>query len=88
MDCGRSYQMRYGLSIDDSEGLRNNLNRIDDIQVLGNAACSQCHYITHWAMRGDERELEWLKLAPARLEELVNEREDGAHGSTESPLIT
>ena len=71
MDCGNSYQKRYGMLIDDAEGLRRNLAQIDDIRILGNAVFSQCRYITHWALGGCERELEWLKLALKRLEELT-----------------
>lgn len=47
MDCGNSYQERYGLSIDDAEGLRRNLEQVVDIQILGNAVFSQRRYITH-----------------------------------------
>lgn len=78
MDCGRSYQEHYGLSIDDVEGLRRNLEQVDDIRILGNAVFSQCRYITHWALGGCERELEWLQLALKRLEELAEE-ETGSH---------
>lgn len=78
MDCGNSYQERYGLSIDDVEGLRRNLEQVVDIQILGNAVFSQCRYITHWALGGCERELEWLHLALKRLEELAEE-EAGSH---------
>lgn len=78
MDCGNSYQERYGLSIDDAEGLRRNLEQVVDIQILGNAVFSQCRYITHWALGGCERELEWLHLALKRLEELAEE-EAGSH---------
>ena len=71
MDCGNSYQEHYGLTIDDVEGLRRNLAQVDDIQILGNAVFSQCRYITHWALGGCKRELEWLHFALKRLEELT-----------------
>lgn len=73
MDCGNSYQEHYGLSIDDVEGLRRNPDRVDDIQILGNAVFSQCRYITHWSMGSCRRELEWLQIALKRLEELTEE---------------
>lgn len=70
MDCGRSYEERYGLALDDAEGLRRELARINDMQALGNAAFSQCRYITHWSEGSCEREVGWLVVALARLEEL------------------
>lgn len=78
MDCGNSYQERYGLSIDDAEGSHRNLEQVVDIQILGGAVFSKCRYITHWALGGCERELEWLHLALKRLEELA-EAEAGSY---------
>ena len=51
MDCGHSYEERYGLALHDARGLRRELARIDDVQTLGDACFSQCRYITHWADR-------------------------------------
>lgn len=73
MDCGKSYEERYGLSLIDVDGLRRNLARVDDVQTLGNAVFSQCRSITHWSMGPCENEVEWLKVALARLEELAGE---------------
>lgn len=71
MGCGHSYEGRYGLALHDVRGLRRELERIDDVQTLGNAVFSQCRYITHWSMGPCERELDWLEIALGRLEELT-----------------
>ena len=68
MDCGHSFEQRYGLVLGDADRLKREIARIDDVQVLGNAVFSQCRYITHWAMSPCSREIEWLTLALVRLE--------------------
>ena len=73
MDCGHSYEERYGIALHDVRGLRNELSRIDDVQTLGDACFSQCRYITHWAMGPCDDLVEWLGVALARLEELAGE---------------
>lgn len=35
MDCGHSYEELYGLALYDAQGLRRELERIDDVQTLG-----------------------------------------------------
>ncbi|HJF45725.1 hypothetical protein [Thermophilibacter provencensis] len=72
MDCGRSYEELYGLPLNDVHGLRSELSRMDDMQTLGDAAFSQCRYITHWAMGSCDEQVEWLKVALARLEEIAD----------------
>ena len=71
MDCGHSYEERYGLALHDVRGLRGELSRVDDAQTLGDACFSQCRYITHWAMGPCNDLVEWLGVALARLEELA-----------------
>lgn len=71
MDCGHSYEERYGIALHDVRGLRRELSRIDDVQMLGDACFSQCRYITHWAMGPCDEQVEWLGVALARLEELA-----------------
>ena len=71
MDCGHSYEERYGIALHDVRGLRRELSRIDDVQTLGDACFSQCRYITHWAMGPCDDPVEWLGVALARLEELA-----------------
>lgn len=78
MDCGHSYEERYGLALHDVQGLRHKLACIDDLQTLGDACFSQCRYITHWAMGSCDEQVEWLGVALARLEELADGVADGA----------
>lgn len=78
MDCGRSYEERFGLHLNDVDGLKREIERIDDVHVLGNAVFSQCRYITHWAMGGCEDERVWLLIALKRLEELASVSLDAA----------
>lgn len=73
MDCGRSYEERYGLAPYDARGLRCELARVDDAKTLGNAVLSQCRYVTHWSMGPCERELDWLVISLGRLEELSHD---------------
>lgn len=78
MDCGHSYEERYGLALRDVRGLRRGLIHIDDLQVLGDACFSQCRYITHWAMDSCDERVEWLEVALTRLEELAGAVTGGA----------
>lgn len=78
MDCGRSYEERYGLALRDVQGLRRGLSRMDDLQALGDACFSQCRYITHWAMGSCDEQVEWLVAALTRLEELAGAVTGGA----------
>lgn len=70
MDCGRSFEERYDLRLGDAHSLASSVERIDDVRVLGNAAFSECRYLTHWAMGPDDEGLEWLRLALGHLEKL------------------
>ncbi|WP_455138811.1 hypothetical protein [Thermophilibacter sp.] len=71
MDCGRSFEQRYGLRLGDAQELSHELNRIDDVRALGNAVFSQCRYITHWSYSPENESVDWLLQALERLEELV-----------------
>lgn len=71
MDCGHSFEQRYGLSLGDTRALIRGLDRIDDVQALGNAIFSQCRYITHWSLSSEDENADWLITALERLEELA-----------------
>lgn len=60
-----------GLALGDLRGLKRELGRIDDVQTPGSAVFSQCHCITHGAMGGCERKVDWPIVALGRLEELA-----------------
>ena len=71
MDCGRSFEQRYGLPLGDTRALIRELDRIDDVQALGNAIFSQCRYITHWSLSSEDENVDWLITALEHLEELA-----------------
>lgn len=71
MDCGKSYEERYGLRLGDCDDVEGSLARVDDLRVLGNAVFSQCRYLTHWSNGYDEDATIWLVAALLRLEELA-----------------
>lgn len=78
MDCGHSYEERYGLALRDVRGLRRELSRVDDLQTLGGACFSQCRCITNWAMDSCDERVEWLEVALAGFEELAGVVTGGA----------
>lgn len=71
MDCGHSFEQRYGLPLGDTRALIRGLDRIDDVQALGNAIFSQCRYITHWSFSPEDENVDWLITALEHLEELA-----------------
>ena len=71
MDCGHSFEQRYGLPLGDTRALIRGLDRIDDVQALGNAIFSQCRYITHWSLSSEDENVDWLITALEHLEELA-----------------
>lgn len=71
MDCGRSYEEAYGLSLGNSRDIGKGLSRVDDLTVLGDAIFSQCRYLTHWSGGYDEGDVAWLVAALERLEGLT-----------------
>lgn len=71
MDCGRSFEQRYGQPLGDTRALIRELDRIDDVQVLGSAIFSQCRYITHWSYSPENESADWLIMAFKRLEDLT-----------------
>ena len=47
------------------------LGSIDDVRLLGDAAFSQCRYITHWAYSLEHVGVEWIVTVLRRIEELA-----------------
>lgn len=70
MDCGRSFEEKYGLRLGDVRSLMRDVAQIDDVQILGNAVFSECRYLTHWAWSIEPDGMQWLCIALTRLEEL------------------
>lgn len=70
MDCGHSYEEKYGLKLSDKRDAEMGFSYIDSVVVLGNAVFSQCRYLTHWSSGSEEDAAVWLMGALLRLEEL------------------
>ena len=49
MDCGHAFGERYGNAVNNADALREIINEISDIQLLGSAIYSQWRYFNHWA---------------------------------------
>ena len=72
MDCWESFDKVYGThSAETPEGYARLLERVDDVQALGNGAFSQWRYINHWATGDTTGDLRALRMLLARLEELT-----------------
>jgi len=70
MDCGESFKAAYGSdAFSCAAALERNINRVWDVQILGNAVFSQWRYFTHWACSAPDRE--WFIIALSRLGELT-----------------
>lgn len=78
MDCGHSFNERTGLLLGDERGLDRVLESVDDVRLLGDAAFSQCRYITHWAYSLEHESVGWIIRVLGRMEELSD-------GDTSSP---
>ena len=75
MDCGHTFQERYGKAVYDVAELRKIIEHVSDIKLLGSAIYSRWRYFNHWAYSGAEilepGNREWFIMALKRLEELV-----------------
>ena len=74
MDCGESLYKKYGLTESDGPArLREELGRIDDLDVLGSGVFSAWRFWNHWAMAPmGEDDVEWFCVALERLIELCD----------------
>lgn len=70
MDCGHSFNNATGLLLGDERGLDRVLGDVDDVRLLGDAAFSQCRYITHWAYSLEHESVGWIVRVLGRMEEL------------------
>ena len=75
MDSGYAFYKRYGNAVNNADELREIIDEISDIQLLGSAIYSQWRYFNHWAYTGAEilepENREWFIIALKRLEELA-----------------
>lgn len=72
MDCGHSFNEATGLLLGDERGLCRVLDDIDDVRLLGDAAFSQCRYITHWSYAPEYESVGWIVMVLKRVEELTS----------------
>lgn len=77
MDCGHSFNDATGLLLGDERGLARVLGGIDDVRLLGDAAFSQCRYITHWSFAPEREDVGWIVTVLRRMEELAPPALDG-----------
>lgn len=73
MDCGQSFNEKTGLLLGDERGLDRVLVSVDDIRLLGDAAFSQCRYITHWAYSLEHDSVGLIVKVLRRMEELTSD---------------
>lgn len=71
MDCGHSFNEATELLLGDERGLTRALGSIDDARLLGDAAFSQCCYITHWSFAPEREDVDWIVIVLGRMEELA-----------------
>lgn len=57
----------------DERSLDRVLESIDDVRLLGDAAFSQCRYITHWAYSLEHESVGWIVKVLGRMEELADD---------------
>jgi hypothetical protein len=75
MDCGHTFQERYGKAVYDVAELRKIIEHVSDIKLLGSAIYSQWRYFNHWVYSAadilESENREWFIVALKRLEELA-----------------
>lgn len=73
MDCGKSFQDEFGdEAFNDVSALRVVLNKIDSIQLIGNAIFSQWRYFNHWdsPSNANSDTKKWFLLLLCRLKSI------------------
>lgn len=71
MNCGNAFSEKYGAAVNDSTALKQIIDTVDDIFLLGSAVYSQWRYFNHWAYSGEEileqKNREWFIVALNRM---------------------
>ena len=77
MDCGEAFSNKYQEAFYNLDALKNVINDITDIPLLGSAVFSRWRYFNHWAYSGNEilepENIAWFLLVLERLKTLSNE---------------
>ena len=77
MDCGRSFTDAYGESAWKTQWLKENIDNINDISIIGSGLFSKWRYFNHWAYEhANEKDIEWFLTLFRRMKELI-EKETG-----------
>jgi hypothetical protein len=73
MDCGRSFTNAHGRSSwEDPKGLKENIDKINDISIIGSGLFSKWRYFNHWAYEhANEKDIEWFLTLFRRMKELI-----------------
>ena len=74
MDCGHSFAEAYGDAWNDVEILRRNIEKVNDINIIGASLFSQWRYFNHWSSpsHADADTKEWFLLLFGRLKDLCD----------------
>lgn len=76
MDCGKSFEEKYGRAAYDCEALEDIIHDVTDISLLGSAIHSRWRYFNHWEYSGaeilDTENREWFIMALRRMEMLTS----------------
>lgn len=49
MDCGRAFSEKYGFAVNNYEDLKNIIDDVTEISLLGSAIYTRWRYFNHWA---------------------------------------
>ena len=74
MDCGQAFCAKYGDAAANSRVLKNIIQEVDDITLLGSAIYSRWRYFNHWAYSDEElllqKNRDWFILAFERMKQM------------------
>lgn len=75
MDCGIDFSTSYGDALNDPKKLKEIINEVNSISLLGSALISKWRYFNHWEYSIEEikepENVEWFKIILSRLAELT-----------------
>ena len=74
MDCGNRFIMTFSnKAFYEPEALKEIIDTVDDVELLGSAVYSHWRYVTHWSNSSllDDRNRKWFILTFKRLVELT-----------------
>lgn len=75
MDCGHSFIEAYGKNAwNDIRGLKANIEKINDVRIIGNGLFSQWRYFNHWSSPSyaNDDTKEWFLMLLHKLKTMNN----------------